>query len=212
SGSMVMEEVGCVRSDRFTIMREAAQFLLDHTPKSSLAGLATIGGHCDSEPKWWIPTDSLNRRRLRFEIRNLNPDGTTPLLTTLVETPALFTDNLHTTKSIFFISDGENICSLPGVDICDWATSLASKKIQINVLTFLDRDLSNSGAFAEYACLSERTGGQVRYLNPIACSIEEFRFDLIDRLSFELPPMERVSCWGSAVEELWAVYPEKDRR
>jgi len=97
------------------------------------------------------------------------------------------------------------------VDICDWAASLASKKIQINVLTFLDRDLSNSGAFAEYACLSERTGGQVRYLNPIACSIEEFRFDLIDHQHFELPPIDRVNCWGDAVEELWAVYPEKKK-
>jgi len=62
SGSMVIEEVGCVSSDRFTIMREAAQLLLDNVPKASMAGLATIGGHCNSEPKWWIPTDSLNRK------------------------------------------------------------------------------------------------------------------------------------------------------
>lgn len=209
SGSMVMEQVGCTAADRFTVMKEAAQFLVDNLPEHTRAGLATIGGDCGTEPTWWIPTDSLNHRDLRFQLRHLNSDGTTPLLTTLVDAPVLFSDHPTTTKAIFFVSDGENVCSLPGVDICDWANKLANQQIELNVLTFLDQNLSNSGAFAEYACLSDRSGGRVRYLNPVACSIDDFQFDLVDKVTFELPPLERVNCWGPAIEKMWAVYPEK---
>ncbi|MEM7572682.1 MAG: vWA domain-containing protein [Bacteroidota bacterium] len=208
SGSMVMEQVSCMSADRFTVMREAAEFLLDYLPSDTQAGLATIGGDCGSEPSWWIPVDSIDRNRLRFEIQYLNPDGTTPLLTTLVEAPVLFTDRPNRRRAIFFISDGENVCSLPGVDICDWATGLQEDNIEINVLTFLDQGLQNSGAFAEYACLTDRTGGEVRYFNPDVCAIDYFRFDLLDRISFELPALEKVNCWGSAFEQMWAIYPE----
>lgn len=208
SGSMVMETVGCIGADRFTVMKEAAEYLLDFLPDSTQAGLATIGGECENEPDWWIATDSFNRKDLRFEIANLNSNGTTPLLTTLLRTPELFSDNPNTTKSIFFISDGENVCALPGIDICEWAEELANQNIVLNVLTFLDKGLNNSGAFAEYACLADRSGGQVRYLDPVSCSVNVADFDLVDRVVFYLPKMERVKCWGKAVEKLWAIYTE----
>ena len=211
SGSMVMEQVTCVGADRFTVMREAAQLLVDYLPDSTRAGLATIGGDCGTEPTWWIPTDSLSRKDLKWEIQYLNPDGTTPLLTTLVRAPELFSDNPNTRKGIFFISDGENICTVPGLDICDWADRLPAQKISINVLTFLDRDLNNSGAFAEYACLTDRSGGQVRYLDPLSCTVDDFGFDLADRITFELPVLERVKCFGKETAPLWAVYPEKGK-
>lgn len=208
SGSMVMENVGCIGADRFTVMKETAEYLLTFLPDSTLAGLATIGGDCEDEPDWWVATDSINRRDLQFQIKYLNPNGTTPLLTTLLQTPALFTPNSSSTKSIFFISDGENVCSLSDVDICDWANSLAEQNITLNVLTFLDQGLSNSGAFAEYACLADRSGGKVRYLDPISCSIDEAEFDLMDKVTFTLPHLERVNCWGAAVEKMWAIFEE----
>jgi Mg-chelatase subunit ChlD len=211
SGSMVMEQVTCVGVDRFTVMKEAAQLLVDYLPEETRAGLASIGGDCGTEPTWWVPTDSMARKDLKWELQYLNSDGTTPLLTTLVRAPELFSDDPNTRKSIFFISDGENICSVPGLDICDWADRLPAQNISINVLTFLDRDLNNSGAFAEYACLTDRSGGQVRYLDPLSCTVDDFGFDLADRITFELPALERVKCFGEETAPLWAVYPEKGK-
>lgn len=208
SGSMVMENVGCTGADRFTVMKETAEYLLTFLPDSTLAGLATIGGDCEDEPDWWIATDSISRRDLQFQIKYLNSNGTTPLLTTLLKSPELFSEDPNSTKSIFFISDGENVCSVPGLDICEWANRLAERNITLNVLTFLDQGLNNSGAFAEYSCLADRSGGQVRYLDPITCSIDEAEFDLMDKVEFPLPKIERVQCWGAAVEKLWAVFPE----
>lgn len=211
SGSMVMEQVTCMGVDRFTIMREAAQLLVDYLPEETIAGLATIGGDCGTEPSWWIPTDSLSRKDLKWELQYLNPNGTTPLLTTLVRAPELFSNDPHTRKSIFFISDGENTCSVPGLDICEWASRLPAQHIALNVLTFLDRDLNNSGAFAEYACLTDQSGGQVRYLDPLSCNVDDFGFDLADRITFQLPALERVKCFGEETVPLWAIYPEKGK-
>ncbi|MEM8582835.1 MAG: vWA domain-containing protein [Bacteroidota bacterium] len=208
SGSMVMEEVSCMATDRFNIMRDAAAYLIDRLPENCTAGLATIGGDCETEPTWWIAVDSMERAALRFEVRYLNPDGTTPLLNTLVKTPRLFSDTPGKSRAVFFISDGENVCSLPGVDICDWANSLRDQNIELNVLTFLDQGLQNSGAFAEYACLTDRSGGEIRYFNPGSCMIDHFRFDLLDRVQFELPPIEKVNCWGGAFEKMWAIFVE----
>ncbi|MEM9835336.1 MAG: VWA domain-containing protein [Bacteroidota bacterium] len=209
SGSMVMEQVACAATDRFTIMKEAAQLLVDYLPDSTRVGLATIGGDCSTDPSWWMRIDSIDQQQLKWELKYLNSNGTTPLLTTLLKTPTLFSENPTRKKSIFFISDGENICKVPGVDICDWASQLPAQHIALNVLTFLDRNLSNSGAFAEYACLSERSGGQVRYLDPLACTIDDFSFDLVDQIQFFLPPLERVNCWGEPSTPLWAIFSEK---
>ncbi|MEM6394706.1 MAG: VWA domain-containing protein [Bacteroidota bacterium] len=208
SGSMVMEQVDCMSTDRFSIMRDAAAYLLDRLPENCLAGLATIGGDCETEPSWWMAVDSVDRSALRFEIQYLNPDGTTPLLNTLIKTPSLFTGRLGVKRGIFFISDGENVCRMPGVDICDWANKLNDQNIELNVLTFLDQGLQNSGAFAEYACLTDRSGGEIRYFNPSTCMIDHFRFDLLDRVQLELPPLKKVNCWGGAFEQMWAIFAE----
>lgn len=207
SGSMVMEKIACTATDRFTIMREVALYLVDGLPEATTAGLATIGGNCEEEPKWWIATDSLSRKQLRWEIQYINPNGTTPLLTTLAKTPTLFQDS-SSNRGIFFVSDGENVCSLNKLDICDWAAGLSAQRITLNILTFLDRGLSNAGAFAEYACLTERSGGNIRYLDPISCGIDQVDFDLVDRLSFDLPPLQRVNCRAGRRTPLWAIFPD----
>lgn len=207
SGSMVMEKIACTATDRFTIMREVALYLLDGLPENTKAGLATIGGNCEEEPKWWVATDSLSRKQLRWEIQYINPNGTTPLLTTLVKTPTLFQDS-SSNRGIFFVSDGENVCSLNRLDICDWAASLVKQRITLNILTFLDRGISNAGAFAEYACLTEQSGGNIRYLDPISCSVNELDFDLVDRVQFNLPPLERVACRRGRRTPLWAVFSD----
>ncbi len=205
SGSMVMEKIACTATDRFTIMREVALYLVDGLPENTKAGLATIGGNCEEKPKWWVATDSLSRQQLRWEIQYINPNGTTPLLTTLVKTPALFQDS-SSNRGIFFVSDGENVCSLNRLDICDWAASLVKQDITLNILTFLDRGVSNAGAFAEYACLTERSGGNIRYLDPISCSVNDLDFDLVDRVQFELPPLQRVECRRGRRTPLWAIF------
>ncbi len=205
SGSMVMEEVACTATDRFTIMREVVLYMIDGLADSTQAGLATIGGNCEEAPKWWVSTDSLNRSKLRWEVQYINPNGTTPLLTTLVKTPTLFREK-ESRKGIFFVSDGENVCKMAQLDLCEWAASLASRQITLNVLTFLDRGVGNSGAFAEYACLAERSGGQIRYLDPIACSVRPLALDWMDQIAFVLPPLERVACRRGQQTPLWAVF------
>ena len=208
SGSMVMEKVTCVAEDRFNVMRETAQLLLNNFSDSTAVGIGTIGGDCGTTPKLWHPAGELSRKDLGYALRFLVPDGTTPLLTILQETPTLFTNDPNTSKALIFISDGENVCRLPGVDICEWASTLNSQKITINIMTFLGASLDNTNAFAEYTCLTENTFGRLLYLDGNRCRLEEYRFDLVKSCRFSIPPLERVNCWGSATEQLWAIFPE----
>lgn len=208
SGSMVMEEVSCIGQDRFDVMRETAQLLLGNFADSTLVGIGTIGGDCGTAPRLWHPAGELSRSDLSYALRFLVPDGTTPLLTILQQTPELFTDNPNTSKALIFISDGENICRLPGVDICEWTNTLTSQQITINTMTFLGASLENTNAFAEYTCLTENTFGRLLYLDGNRCRLEEYRFDLVKACQFSIPPLQRVDCWGKATENLWAIFPE----
>ena len=208
SGSMVMEEVTCVAEDRFNVMRETAQLLLNNFSDSTAVGIGTIGGDCGTIPKLWHPAGELSRKDLGYALRFLVPDGTTPLLTILQETPTLFTENPNTTKALIFISDGENVCRLPGVDICEWTSTLSRQRITINIMTFLGASLDNTNAFAEYTCLTENTFGRLLYLDGNRCRLEEYRFDLVKACRFDLPPLEKVQCWGESTENLWAIFPE----
>jgi hypothetical protein len=208
SGSMVMEEVSCIGEDRFDVMRETAQLLLANFSDATQVGIGTIGGDCGTVPRLWHPAGELSRKDLGYALKFLVPDGTTPLLTILQQTPTLFTDNPNTSKALIFISDGENVCRLPGVDICEWTNSLASQKITINIMTFLGASLDNTNAFAEYTCLTENTYGRLLYMDGNRCRLEEYRFDLVKACRFDLPEFRRVNCWGAATENLWAIFPE----
>lgn len=208
SGSMTQEKVPCVRADRFTVMKETAQFLLDDLPAETRIGIGTIGGDCGTVPKLWHPAGTISHYDMRWALRFLVPDGTTPLLTILQETPTLFSEVDSTRKALFFISDGENICNVPGVDICEWTSELSRRNIEVNVLTFLNSSLGNTNAFAEYTCLTDRTGGRILYLDGNRCSLERYEFDMVDNFQQFLPELTRVDCWGPAVENLWAIFPE----
>lgn len=208
SGSMVMEDVACVAAYRFEVMRQSAQLLLENMADSTRIGIATIGGDCGTEPRLWVPVGSRSRKDLGYDLQFLVPDGTTPLLTILRETPALFSEDPNTSKTIVFISDGENVCRLPGLDICEWSEGLGARNITINVMTFLGTSIDNANAFAEYSCLAENTFGQVLYLDGNRCRLEHYRFDLAKACSLTLPPIQRVQCWGPSVENLWAIFPE----
>jgi hypothetical protein len=189
-------------------MRETALLLLENFSDSTRIGIGTIGGDCGTVPKLWHPSGTQSRDDLRWMLKFLVPDGTTPLLTILQETPSLFSDNPSTSKAIIFISDGENICRLPGVDICEWSEQLASKNITINIMTFLGASLENTNAFAEYTCLAENTFGELLYMDGNRCRLEHYRFDLVKACQFTLPALKRVNCWGPAVDDLWAIFPE----
>ncbi len=207
SGSMVQEKVACVEADRFRVMKEASLYLLDQLPETTKTGIGTIGGDCGTEPLVWAPVDSLDRKDTRFTLQFLAPDGTTPMLTILQKTPELFTKSDSTTKSIFFISDGENICDIPGVDICEWTTELRAQNIEINILTFLETGLGNTGAFAEYTCLADRSRGRILYLNGNTCSLQRYEFEMVDHFQLKVPELQRVNCWGPAVKSLWGYFP-----
>lgn len=209
SGSMVMEQVSCIGSDRFDVMRETALLLLENFPDSTKVGIGTIGGDCGTVPRLWYPVGERSRYDLRYDLQFLVPDGTTPLFTILQKTPELFSNTSSKTKALIFISDGENVCRVPGIDICEWTSTLASQKITINIMTFLGASLENSNAFAEYTCLAENTFGQLLYMDGDRCQLSQYEFDLVKACQLSLPNLERVDCWGAAVEELWAIFPEE---
>ena len=207
SGSMVQEDVDCLQADRFSVMRQTAQYFLERMADTTRIGIGTIGGDCGTEPRLWHPAGTIAREEMSWTLRFLVPDGTTPLLTILRRTPELFSEGGNRSRSLFFISDGENICNLPGVDICEWAEELKRRGIVVNIMTFLSTNLSNASAFAEYTCLAEVTGGQVVYLDENRCTLEPYRFDLVDNLQLEVPELRRVNCWGPAAKQLWATFP-----
>jgi tetratricopeptide (TPR) repeat protein len=208
SGSMVMEKVVCLNQDRFDVMKEMALYLTERIPPSTRLGLATIGGDCEKTPMKWMAAGSISHAEMKQELRFLFPDGTTPLLTMLVKAPELLSPADSVRKSIFLVSDGENVCRVGGLDICEWAAGLAGRNITIHVLTFLDAGLENTGAFAEYTCLADHTGGKIIYIDNYRCSTELFDFNLLETCRLTLPPLQRSNCWGAAAKELWSIFPE----
>lgn len=208
SGSMVMEEVTCMDTSRFTIMKNTAQFLLNNFEDISRLGVGTIGGDCGTEPRLWHKVGTQNRKALEYDLRFLIPDGTTPMLEMLRDSPNLFSSRPKQRRSILLISDGANICRIKEGDICDWVEVLKERNITINVLTFLNTDLSNTSAFAEYTCLAHKTGGRILFLNNINCELEFYQYNLTESIEFTLPDLQKVNCWGPSVKNLWAIFPE----
>lgn len=208
SGSMVMEKVTCKGQTRFQVMKETALFMLEQMDPKVKVGIGTIGGDCGTIPRLWIPVGSRSRKDLKYDLEFLVPDGTTPLLNILQETPSLFSKSTGKNRSIFFISDGANICRAGGVDICEWSEGLSRKNITLNVLTFLYASLANTNAFAEYTCLAENTDGEILYMDINRCKLMPFNFNLVQSCKPEIPAFRRVDCWGPAVKDLWGIFLE----
>ncbi len=205
SGSMVMEKVPCMGTTRFEVMKQTALFILDSLPETTQLGLGSIDGDCWTEPKAWDAVGALSRYDMRYRLRFLVPNGTTPLLERLQASPELFSDDAQTRKSIFLISDGANVCRADGEDICDWASRLSSRKITINILTFLDATERNTNAFAEYACLADNTGGDILYMDNYRCGYEYFGASMVEGCLPRIPNLRKVTCWGRSYQNLWAV-------
>lgn len=208
SGSMVQEKVLCMGDTRFNVMKELARRTLTTFPEQQRYGLGTIGGTCESEPDYWKSVGTISREELDTRFRFLIPDGTTPLLRRLLDSPELFSDSTSTRKTIFLISDGANTCRVGGVDICQFAQEIAAQDITVNVLTFLSTTLNNTNAFAEYLCLAETTGGNIIYMDNYQCKLEPLSFDLLASCQLRLPQMEKSSCWGDHIDVLWNLFPE----
>ena len=206
SGSMVMETVPCMGSTRFDVMKNTAIFVLDSLPPSTPIGIGTIDGDCGTAPAAWEAVGALSHYDMRYQLRFLAPNGTTPLLERLQAAPELFQDTTSSAhKTIFLISDGANVCKVPGARICEWAVEIAKRNITINVLTFLDASQNNSNAFAEYGCLADNTGGQILYLDNYRCSYEYFGSAMMKSFLPTIPSLRKVQCWGPAVKGLWAI-------
>ena len=208
SGSMVMEKVVCKGRDRFSVMKETTLSILDKIPEHTQLGIATIGGDCGTPPKLWEEIGSIPRKELKQDIVFLAPDGTTPLLTILQDTPSLFSDKPKQKRAIFFISDGANVCSGGGVDICEWAKRLGQNNVHINIFTFLDATFNHVNAFAEYSCLADNTFGKIVYMDNLRCRVERYSFEFVENCQLQIPSLHRVNCLGSSVKELWAIFKE----
>lgn len=205
SGSMVMEKVPCMGADRFDVMKQLAQEVLPDIPTAVQMGIGTIGGDCGTVPDHWRKTGSITRAELADIFYFLIPDGTTPLLRMLVEAPSLFSQDPQTSKTLFLISDGANICRVSGMDVCAWADELAQQGIAVNVLTFLSTTYNNTNAFAEYLCLTDNTGGSIIYLDNYRCRLEPFAFDLVNTCQVRIPAFRRSDCLGPSVKDLWMI-------
>lgn len=208
SGSMTEENVTCMSLSRFEVMRNLGLFLVDQLPEATQMGIGTIGGDCGDTAKTWSPVGALSRHDLRYEVRFLNAHGTTPMMERLRQAESLFSDNPGTTKGLFLISDGANVCPEGPESICSWAGSIQSKGITLNVLTFLDVSYNNVEAFAEYGCLADNTNGRIFFLNNVNCSFTDISYQWLSNLDFKLPKLEKVYCWGPNIESLWAIFPE----
>ena len=208
SGSMVQEKIQCQDTTRFAVMKETALELLKQIPFEKQLGIGTIGGDCADEPRLWHSTGSMGRRDFRYAIEFLVPDGTTPLLTMLQRTDELFSKNPSTHKVMFLVSDGANVCSAAGIDICEWAEKLAGRNITIHILTFLNATFANTNAFAEYACLAEKTNGDILFLDDLNCNVKYHPNTPIQECQPKIPHFERVDCWGKSFRNLWAIFPE----
>jgi tetratricopeptide (TPR) repeat protein len=208
SGSMVMEDVICMGKTRFEVMRETVLYLMKNIDPEVKIGVGTIGGDCGTEPRLWIEAGSKSRKDLIWDMEFLTPDGTTPLLNILKSSGALFTRSDSVRRSIFLVSDGANICKAEGMDICEWASNIGQKNTTINILTFLDAQLNNVNAFAEYGCLAENTFGEIHYIDNLYCRLKAFSFDMVEGFAPEFPEFERVTCFGEH-KKLWAVYDEE---
>lgn len=209
SGSMVQEKVLCMGDNRFDVMKTLARRMLETFPENQQYGFATIGGTCQSEPDFWQSVGTMGRDELDTRFRFLIPDGTTPLLSRIIDSPELFSDSLSTRKTIFLISDGANTCRVGGVDICRFAQELAQQGITVNILTFLSTNLNNTNAFAEYICLAESTGGNIIYMDNYHCRLEPLSFDLVQAVQLTLPQLKKSTCWGPHIKTLWNLFPSK---
>lgn len=210
SGSMVQENVTCEGKTRFKVMKKTVGYLLDEISPEIPIGIGSIGGDCGTEPKLWLSTGEQSRKELKQTVDFVPPDGTTPLLNILKDSPMLFDSTQENRrKSIFLVSDGENICSLKGISICKWADQMASQNTVINVLTFLGTTLNNANAFADYACLTEATEGRIHFIDNNYCRVQDFSFNLAASLALEVPKIEKLNCFkGKMNDNLWAIYKE----
>ncbi len=209
SGSMVQESVQCQDTTRFSIMKETALELVMQIPDSIQVGIGTIGGDCPDPPRLWHQVGELSERDMRYAIEFLVPDGTTPLLTMMEQSPELFSNKNKTKKTIFLVSDGANVCTAGGLDICEWVEQLTRKNITIHILTFLNASFSNTEAFAEYTCLADKTNGDILYLDDLNCNVKYHPTTLVQAYQPRIPELQRMDCWGRSVENLWGIFPEK---
>jgi len=207
SGSMVMEQVLCMSSTRFQVMKETLLYLLEHAPPDKSYGIGTIGGDCDTEPKLWHPAGHLSMEDLRWYVETVAPHGTTPLLGRLKSSIELFSDDESSKKSIFLISDGANVCREGSLDICHWASQAAKKNVTINILTFLDAKLNNANAFAEYGCLAHNTKGRILYMDNNRCRLQYLSFKVVEESLLYLPELEKTECFDESHGNNWAIFP-----
>ncbi len=208
SGSMVQEQVTCLGQTRFAVMKTMSRGITRGIREEQRLGIGTIGGNCGGSPAIWASAGSLNIDELQSKLRFLIPDGTTPLLEVLKQSPELFSDTTGREKSIFLISDGADVCASPGMDICEWAASLQEQHIKINILTFLSTTLNNTDAFSDYLCLAENTGGGIVYLDNYHCRLEPFAFDLVKSIDLRLPELHDSACNGLRSENLWMIFQD----
>ncbi len=206
SGSMIEERVSCNNYSRFGIMKGTMQLMLNNMPQNVSLGLGTIGGMCDEAPAFWHPTGELGIEQMQYVMRKVVPEGSTPLFSMLRQAPKLFSDDEDNRKAIFLISDGANMCPSGAQDVCEWVAELPDN-ITINILTFLsiEEAMENQEAFSEYACLANQTGGKVLYIDSYRCRLELYEYSMLHSNGFKLPDMERLDCWGPAVENLWGI-------
>ncbi len=209
SGSMIEAPIRCNGYNRYSLMKGVMGMMLQGVDEGKSLGLGTVGGPCEEPPAHWHPTGSLGIKQMAQEIRTISPKGTTPLFATVQASLDLFSDDPSTSKGIFLVTDGDDMCGTGSEAICAWAGAVG-ENVSVNVLTFLGFDASGKSkkAFSEYLCLARQTGGEVLYVDDSQCRVEQYAYAMHNSTGFLLPDLFRVDCWGPAVPDLWGMLKE----
>lgn len=159
SGSM--EDIHPMKGvSRFALMKELVLFLFHELPASTHVGIVSVGGSCRRHPQLYFPTEMDARKDIMDHMKNLAPNGNTPLIYSLTRGKELFTTQ-ENQKALFLISDGMERCG-PPMDLCILAGDLYAMGVDLHIISFILAGMEDSEfAYEIYKCMTRYSNGYI---------------------------------------------------
>lgn len=138
---------------RFNLMKDLVGQEIKNADSTQKIGILTIGGNCPITPLVDIEVDTGNRKQLTNTLNRLQPEGYTPLYSTLAASPKYFSAE-ENEKIILLASDGMESCQ-KYLSVCQLAEDLCNQGIKIEVFSLLLDEKANYDAYGLYQCMSD---------------------------------------------------------